>query len=305
MRLAEAIPSFLSHCGSQRRLSALTVSAYGADLRDFGAHVGADKVLTEISLDDLKGYLSHLNDHRTLTVATVRRRFATLQGLFKWATADESFENPFHRWRPKLRRPKRLPRALQRLELSGLLDTAQARSKRGAASEMTFLSLTLMAATGLRVGELCALSVEDMSPDGGTFRVHGKGSRDRVVFVSNEWLKELLAAWREVRVRSATGSEPLFVGRHGGQLNPAALRGRTKRLARAGGATRKVTPHMLRHTAATLLIEEGVDIRVVQRLLGHASIATTEIYTHVADETLRRSLAQADVIGRVVAKAKR
>jgi integrase/recombinase XerD len=262
-------------------------------------------VLAEINADSLKGYLSYLNDHRSLTVATVRRRFATLQGLFKWATADEVFENPFHRWKPKLKRPKRLPRALQRLELSGLLDLAQSRSKRGAASEMTFLSLTLMAATGLRVSELCALTVEDMSPDGGTFRIRGKGSRDRVVFVSNEWLKDLLAGWREVRARSASSSEPLFVGRGGGQLRPAALRGRTKRLASAGGATRKVTPHMLRHTAATLLIEEGVDIRLVQRLLGHASIATTEIYTHVADETLRRSLAQADVIGRVVAKAKR
>jgi integrase/recombinase XerD len=305
MRLAEAIPFFLSHCGSERRLSRLTVDAYGSDLWDFCAHAGGGKPLADVTHEDLKAYLSHLNDHRTLSVATVRRRFATLQGFFKWAAADENFENPFHRWRPKLKRPKRLPRALQRPELTNLLDLAQSRSKRGAASEMTFLSLTLMAATGLRVSELCALTLEDVSPDGSSFRVRGKGSRDRVVFVSNEWLKGLLATCRESRSRTASNSQPLFVASHGGQLSPAALRGRTKRLARAGGATRRVTPHMLRHTAATLLIEEGVDIRVVQRLLGHASIATTEIYTHVADEALRRSLAAADVIGRVVSKAKR
>jgi integrase/recombinase XerD len=302
MLLVEVIPSFLSHCGSERRLSPLTVEAYGADLRDFGAHIGAGKVLEEITIDDLKGYLSHLNDHRTLTVATVRRRFATLQGLFKWAAADERFENPFIRWRPKLKKPKRLPRALQRAELSALLNAAQSRSRRSSASKMTFLALTLMAATGLRVSELCALTIEDMSPDGSTLRIRGKGSRDRVVFVSNEWLQGLLSAWRQTRACLVSGNAAVFVGRHGGQLNPAALRGRTKRLASAGNTARKVTPHMLRHTAATLLIEEGVDIRIVQRLLGHASIATTEIYTHVADEALRRSLAQADVIGRVVAK---
>lgn len=305
MRLDAAIPSFLYHCGSERRLSALTVSAYAADLKDFAVRAGAATILAEITADHLKAYLGVLNDERALSVATVRRRFATLQGLFKWATTDETFENPFVRWRPKLKRPKRLPRALARPELSNLLSTAQARATSGTTSELTFLAVMLMAATGIRVSELCALTIEDMSPDGSTFRVRGKGSRDRVVFVSNDWLQHRLHAWRVLRAKSVGGAESLFIGRHGRGLSPAAVRGRVKRLAKQGGASRKVTPHMLRHTAATMLIEEGVDIRVVQRLLGHASIATTEIYTHVADEALKRSLTKADVIGQLVIGARR
>lgn len=300
MRLDAAIPLFLSHCGSERRLSAHTVDAYGFDLRDFQAYLGAGTNLAEISADSLRGYLAAMNSRRSLSIATVRRRFATIRGLFKWATADEGFENPFLRWKPQLRRTKRLPRALQRQELSGLLLAAQLRAKRGASAETTHIALALMVATGIRVSELCALTLEDISPEGSTLRVRGKGARDRVVFVSNEWLKERLTVLRARRAKDGRLADTLFVGRHGGPLNPAAFRGRTRRVAQAGGATRRITPHMLRHTAATLLIEEGVDIRLVQRLLGHASIATTEIYTHVADETLRSSLARADVIGRVL-----
>jgi integrase/recombinase XerD len=280
------------------------LSAYIAYLNFFVDFVGAQTRLAEIFADHFMCYLCAVYEERTLSVATVRRRFSMLQGFFKWATADESFENPFVRWKPKLKRPKRLPRALARSELSHLLSTAQARAASGATSELTFLAVMLMAATGIRVSELCALSLEDMSPDGSTFRVRGKGSRDRMVFVSNDWLRARLQVWRVLRANFVSGPEPLFIGRHGGRLNPAAVRGRVKRLAMRCGASRKVTPHMLRHTAATMLIEEGVDIRVVQRLLGHASIATTEIYTHVADEALKRSLTKADVIGQVVITAR-
>lgn len=300
MHLNAAIPGYLSHCGSERRLSALSVDAYGADLKDFAAYAGSSKALSELDADGLRRYLATLNDKRQLSVATVRRRFATLQGFFKWAAATHAVENPFLKWKPQIKRPKKLPRALQRLELSTLLSTARVRAKPGAASELTFLALTYLAATGVRVSELCALSLEDASPDGSTYRIRGKGSRDRIVYVSNEWLQQRLSDWRKERSKTASGDDPLFVGRHKRRLQPAAVRGRVKRLAKVGGSARRVTPHMLRHTAATLLIEEGVDIRVVQRLLGHASIATTEIYTHVADETLRKSLQKADVIGRVV-----
>lgn len=303
MRLNAAIPRYLSHCESERRLSPLSVTAYGADLRDF-ARASKNPPIAEIGEEHLRRYLVDLNDRASASVATVRRRFATLQGFFKWAAVDLGVDNPFNKWRPKLKRPKRLPRALMRAELSTLLEVAEVRSKKGSCAETTFLALTFMAATGLRVSELCTLSLEDVAPDGASLRVRGKGSRDRVVFISNDWLAREVAELREQRARRGNGATNLFVSRHGGRLQPASLRGRLKRLANSGGATRKVTPHMLRHTAATLLIEEGVDIRIVQRLLGHASIATTEIYTHVADEALKRSLERADVIGGVMRKAR-
>jgi len=127
-------------------------------------------------------------------------------------------------------------------------------------------------------------------------RIHGKGSRDRVAYVADAALRHELKQLGAAR-RKAGGVNALFVNRHGLQMRPQSIRSKLRREAVALGLTRRVTPHMLRHTAATLLIETGVDIRFVQRLLGHSSIATTEIYTHVSDEALRTTLERANVLG--------
>jgi site-specific recombinase XerD len=154
-----------------------------------------------------------------------------------------------------------------------------------------------MVSTGVRVGELCKIRIEDVSAEASSIRVLGKGSRDRVAYVSDAGLRQELLHLIRARRRAGYGSGPLFVNRCGSPLKPQSIRSKLRRHARQAGLTRRVTPHMLRHTAATLLIESGVDIRFVQRLLGHSSIATTEIYTHVSDEALRTTLERADVLG--------
>lgn len=152
-----------------------------------------------------------------------------------------------------------------------------------------------MVSTGMRVGELCKIRLEDVAPDGASVRINGKGSRDRVVYISdNDLGKDLLAAVSGQRTSQNIG--PLFLNRLGRPIKPQSIRAKLRRYAADVGLARRVTPHMLRHTAATLLIETGVDIRFVQRLLGHSSIATTEIYTHVSDEALRTALERADVL---------
>jgi integrase/recombinase XerD len=105
-----------------------------------------------------------------------------------------------------------------------------------------------------------------------------------------------------MRERISGASAPIFINRRGSKLHPQSVRLRLHRATKAAGLSRRITPHMLRHTAATLLIETGVDIRIVQRLLGHSSIATTEIYTHVSDETLRRTLERANILQVVSAR---
>lgn len=156
-----------------------------------------------------------------------------------------------------------------------------------------------MISTGMRVGELCKLRVDDVSPDGSMIRIHGKGSRDRVAYVADQSLKlEVRQLLRERRI--AGSGVPLFVNRYGLAMNPQSIRAKLRQNGLAAGLSRRVTPHMLRHTAATLLIETGVDIRFVQRLLGHSSIATTEIYTHVSDEALRMTLERAAVLQSLV-----
>lgn len=291
-----SIGEFLSYCDNERRLSALTTSAYRSDLTDFQSFL-AIRSISEPALDDLKCYLAILNQDRKLSVATAKRRFATLRGYFRWRAREKGADDPLAAWSPKLKRPKRLPKALTKRDLEALMTRAESRAQKNPKAKSTLLTLMLLAGTGLRVSELCSLTMEDVSADGQTIRVAGKGARDRIVYIANRDLAkqvQTLRTWRLARDRR-TGC--MFLSSRNTPLTPAALRGQFNRLNASLGERRRLTPHMLRHTAATLLIEKGVDIRYVQRLLGHASIATTEIYTHVADEALKRTLVKADVIG--------
>jgi site-specific recombinase XerD len=297
MQFRAAADGFLRACAIERQLSRHTVQAYACDLADFARRLPAGLPVAEVSTDLVKGYLEEMVDARRLALATVRRRLACLKSFFRHAAERGQAPDPFAAWRPRLARPQRLPRALSRGEVSVLL------SGRGGEPQDPALpvAVRLMLATGLRVGELCRLRPEDVAPDGGALRIRGKGARDRIAYVADARLRRELRAMVEGRRRGeagpeASGVDRVFVNRRGLALKPQSIRAKLRRQAAASGIGRRVTPHMLRHTAATLLIETGVDIRFVQRLLGHASIATTEIYTHVSDEALRATLERADVL---------
>jgi integrase/recombinase XerD len=293
MSLRTSTASFLRHCSASRQLSDHTVRAYAHDLDDLRRFVGPRIAPDEISAETLSRYLEDMLGRRRLSAATVRRRFACLRAFFRFAAEREGFADPFATLKLKLPRRKRLPRALSRPEVRSLIASLPP----SPGEDGLALAVRLMVATGIRVGELCRLAIEDVSPDGATARVHGKGSRDRVVYIGDARLRRALRSVVERRKREAAAHAPLFLNRHGAALKPQSVRSRLRRYARQIGLTRRITPHMLRHTAATLLIETGVDIRFVQRLLGHSSIATTEIYTHVSDEALRTTLERANVLG--------
>jgi integrase/recombinase XerD len=156
--------------------------------------------------------------------------------------------------------------------------------------------LNLLAATGLRVSELCSLKVGDVRNQSGEITVSGKGARERVVIIANQTVRKSLARYVEAKWRASDLEAALFLNSRGRPMTPQCLRLRLHGLVRRSSIAKPITPHMLRHTAATLLLEGGVDIRFVQRLLGHASIATTQIYTHVTDIALRNALERADVM---------
>lgn len=297
MQFRVLVDEFLHFCALERQLSAHTIQAYRADLADFRKWLSPKTAIREIRVPVLKAYFEHLIGERKLSVATVRRRFACLRAFFRRIAPLYNAPDPFNDWRPALPRRKRLPRTLSRFEASTLLQSSGSIPVTGRSRNLIFSTIVrLLVVTGMRVGELCKLTLEDFSPDCSMCRVQGKGARDRVAYITDVGLRSELRAILESRRMSNGAVRAMFLNRLGAPIAPQSVRSKLRRAAQAAGLIRRVTPHMLRHTAATLLLETGVDIRFVQRLLGHSSIATTEIYTHVSDEALRAMLTRADVL---------
>src|SRR5438309_7027 len=256
MHLAPAVADFLRYCAIERQLSQHTLQAYAGDLADFSRFMPTAASLDGITEAILTGYLADLTQRRTLALATVRRRFACLRAFTKRCVALDLAADPFARWRLQLPRRKRLPRALSASEVSLLLrgfavSTGANQNGRGARSST---AVRLMIATGIRVGELCKLRVDDVAPDGRSFRIHGKGARDRVGYVSDGLLRadlERLVRWHR---GNGSGGGNLFLNRRGLPLKPQSVRAELRRYSTRSGAARRITPHMLRPAAATLLV---------------------------------------------------
>jgi integrase/recombinase XerD len=289
---ARTINEFLHSCLNERLLSLHTFNAYKSDLADFCRWTRTRHDQGSASSKDLNAYLSELASGRKLSSSTIRRRVACLRAFFRYQSEKRQVPNPIAAWRPILPRRRRLPRTLSRQEAELLLAI---RMRRKIEAELR-IALHLLIATGLRIGELCCLRIEDLSPNSEVLRVHGKGSRERIVYIADIDLRCELTSLSNKRAKALGSNAPLFLNRRGTAIRPQTIRSKLRRLANEAGISRRVTPHMLRHTAATLLIETGVDIRFVQRLLGHSSIATTELYTHVSDEALRATLQRANVL---------
>jgi integrase/recombinase XerD len=247
-----------------------------------------------------------------LSPASLRRRAAALRGFCHWLRSRNLLKSdPWSGTSLTLGRSRRLPRILSAHELNQLIEFLKqaARVDIGGTPDphlvakrfhesTTLLAVTLMVATGVRVHEVVGIGYEDIDLPSRSIRLIGKGRRERQVFLTNDWLTSLTGAYIEARSNLCLPHAQLLFNLHYEPLTPPAMRSRLAKAGAAAGLSSRVTPHMLRHTAATQLIEAGVDIRYIQRLLGHASLSTTEIYTHVSDRALRRVVSDADVLGR-------
>ncbi len=305
--LAHSCSRYLDWLRSSRDLSLHTLRAYELDLLVFCRFVGPNAPATCITSETLLEFFS-TQRAEGLMPSSLRRRAAGLRGLCRWLTAEGlTLDDPWSRVSLSFRSDRSLPRSVPSHELRVLIEflRSEAQVPRSIdalvdlgrpAEATTLLAATLMLATGLRVGELVALRVSDVDVEDRTIRVMGKGRRERVAFLPNEWLCHLVSAYIRSRSGRRVHHPYLLYGRDGGPLTTAAVRARLRRAGEHARLGRRVTPHMLRHSAATQLVESGVDIRFVQRLLGHASLSTTEIYTHVSNQALRRAITTADVL---------
>ncbi|MFA7429631.1 MAG: tyrosine-type recombinase/integrase [Rhodospirillaceae bacterium] len=305
--LCDVAERFLDHCRIAKTLSDHTMRAYTIDLAHAVARLGAATDVGSIDREALRRYIGAMLRGEALSAATVKRRTATLRQLFKWLEREDLVPlSPFHRLDVTIRLPRRLPRALSVEEARALLVRSRHEMEAGSFSTLAlhFAVVTLFV-SGLRVSELTDLRLTAIVPGASAFVVRGKGNRERQVFLSGKEPKALLRAYLKGRARLAPNRDDLMVTGTGSPLTPPLLRRRLGALAKRAGIVRRVTPHMLRHTAATQLIEAGVDIRFVQKLLGHASIATTQIYTQVSDASLQSTLERANTLERVVTGRRR
>ncbi|MBX3271562.1 MAG: site-specific tyrosine recombinase XerD [Sandaracinaceae bacterium] len=277
------VDAFLAHLKVERGLGRLTIEAYAADLSGLLAYLEEESIeLEEVDAATLSGWLVSLGG-RELSARSQARHLSAVRGLFRWLLRERAVGKDPTRLidRPKLL--KKLPSVLSRDEVGRLLaapDRAIARGRRDAAM------LHTMYAAGLRVTELVTLGLGDANLESGFVQVLGKGDKRRLVPMGVPARKRI-EAYLADRARWARPGQPaLFVTSRGGPMTRQAFWKNVKRYAAAAGIVKNVSPHALRHSFATHLLLGGADLRAVQAMLGHADIATTEVYTHVGGEHL-------------------
>lgn len=287
---------FLDYC-CRKNLSEHTIRAYRQDLNDFRTWSKQQQLSSLFSKEVLELWLSELSE-RGLAPTTAKRRLACLKVLCRWLEEEERLEeNPFNRFHTSIKIPKRLPRNLTTAELQSLIG----KRPKGWWGQAPFeqvtlvLALELLFATGIRVGELCSIDIANINFDSGIITIKGKGNRERNVYLVDDELKRQVRHYIARREMANPLTGKLLVTPRGTALVPNQVRQSLHKHSNGLGLERRITPHMFRHTTATQLLENGVDIRFVQKLLGHASISTTEIYTHVSDAKLHQAITAANL----------
>lgn len=289
MDIENVCAEFLDYCERERRLAAHTIAAYEQDLAEFSKALGGRDV-KEIIGNELVAYAYQLGTGRGLSPATVKRRLAPLKTMFSRLVRQGAIaHSPFVTVDLRVRIPRRLPRCLGPSEIRSLLEASVG------GCPTTRLAALLLFSTGVRVSELAAIRLGDIDIDQRTIRICGKGSRERQVYLPDDALTDLIGKYIADAHSKGRKADRLLLNARSVPASASCLRNRIKKLAQTAGLARIVTPHMLRHTAATSLMEAGVDMRFVQRLLGHHSIATTQIYTHVSDRALKAAVLTANV----------
>jgi len=288
MEISATIASFLTHVRVEKGLSSNTVAAYRRDLLKFDAFARKRKLSLEaVTRDDLVDFLAGLYRQK-LESKTVARHLVTLRNFFRFAQIQELIpEDPsVNLESPKIRR--NLPGYLRLEEIERLLNQPDVKTPIGLRDRAM---LETLYSTGLRVSELIGLRTSDLDSKVGCVRCIGKGDKERIVPVGKKALAIVDKYLRDARPKllgKVTGNPALFVNRRGAALSRVGVWKILSAYGRLAGLRLALTPHMLRHSFATHLLERGADLRSVQLMLGHADIATTQIYTHVVEERLKQ-----------------
>ncbi|TCC31589.1 site-specific tyrosine recombinase XerD [Kribbella sindirgiensis] len=295
--IARAVSAYLDHLTVERGLAANTLASYRRDLRRYGGYLAATDIdnlgrITEAVVSDFLMRLREGDaDHPPLTASSAGRTVVAVRGFHKFCVREGlTAVDPAAAVKPPVP-PQRLPKALSVDEVTRILSAAA-----GAEAEPAVLAtrdaalLEFLYGTGARISEAVGLDVDDIDLDAGAVLLRGKGSKERVVPVgtyAREALSAYLVRGRPDLVSRGRGTPALFLNARGGRLSRQSAWTVLRRAAQRAGISKEISPHTLRHSYATHLLDGGADVRVVQELLGHASVTTTQVYTLVTVDKLR------------------
>lgn len=283
---------FLDYCEKQKNLSNKTIKAYGIDLRQYVEFMGSSG--SRVTDQSVRYYIMHL--HGNYKVRSIKRKIASIKAWCRFLHENGFLsDDPFYRCHIKIKQPALLPRTVPLRVIKAILEEAHIaiRMSKTPTEKCTALRdaavLELLFATGMRVSELCGLKADDIDLLERCVRVYGKGSRERIIYLGNEEVLDTLSNYKQLE-HSQLG-ETFFKNRLGRSLSDQSVRSIVRKYAAKAGSQSHITPHMFRHSFATLLLEADVDIRYIQKFLGHSSISMTQIYTSVAASKQRGILA--------------
>lgn len=306
MLLTTMVDSFLIYMQSEKNLSEKTVHSYNSDWQDFYAFLESELSVNLIEyqvegIDHIlvRKYLSHLNQ-RGLSKTTAARRLAALRSFFRYLVKKDFIDyNPILQVStPKT--PNRLPRYLEQEEMGRVLEQPELTSEVGLRDQAI---LELLYGAGIRVSEMMQMDLDSIDLSYGYVRVFGKGGRERIVPIGKYAVDAIGKYLEEARPKWAQGgNKALFLNQRGGRLSDRSIRTLVNKYCRQANTKETVSPHGFRHSFASHLLDNGADLRTVQELLGHKKISSTQIYTHVSQNKLRKVYHLAHPRGKIAKK---
>lgn len=282
MNLQEKVKPYLEYCTYRKELDTKTIKAYRIDLTQFFSYVQS----AEPEKETIEQYITEL--HKKYKQKTIKRKIASIKAFYSYLEEEELVEqNPFRKIKVKFKETIILPRIIPREEIEQLLNYiyASISNLSGIQYKHTLRDASVIEvffATGARVYEISNIRAENINLNSGLIRIMGKGRKERYIQISNTAVLDILRKYYKENEPEIKKSGYFFINNRGKRYTEQSIRLMLKKYTLKAGIQRKITPHMFRHSFATYLIEEGVDVSCVQQILGHSSIKTTQIYIHVA-----------------------
>ncbi|MFC1726230.1 tyrosine-type recombinase/integrase [candidate division KSB1 bacterium] len=310
MKLNEGIKKFLLYIQKERRLSEKTYISYSSDLQIFALWIDGEKDLSKISENLLVKYFTDIYDSDKYQDSTIKRRIAAVRAFYKFLEMKNHItSSPMTKIAKGFRVKRKLPKTLSKQEVGKLLVapiierkmldreleirklSSQAIKRTEQAIEDTVRDkaiLEILFSTGLRLSELINLETERINFTDGTIHITGKGNKERDLYINSEDVLVALKEYYNMRIKKGSKTKKFFVNRNGKELHANAVQKMFKQYRVKAGIKKDITPHSLRHTLAVMLLEAGADLKSVQDILGHNTIATTQIYTLISPDSKKK-----------------